>query len=402
MTGIDVALAQSVPEALALFAAASVDPEARISPSLWRRVGPVFDQARALLVEHPAAGPSVEADLALLAAEPSADAPYDRVVAEARRLCSSDAALAAAARGLAVRVSEFARLFPRRGSNAAGAGSSEPLSQQAAALQKRLRPVRGALPDRVAMTVVLSFRVPEGDPYRLRNLLACLLAVSTQTRARGDYRVVAVEQDRTPRLKDLLAPYVDSYRFAYNPGAFNYAWGRNVGAKAHPGDGAVCLLDVDMPVSPDFVAACLEALTGSVGAVLPYDEVFYLDERSSSLAAGRLAEEGDGRPLDHSLLRGYVLREIRGGAVAATQEVYRRVGGQDERFRGWGDEDNEFYFRLRETTEVRRLLGTLPHLHHPRPLMRVDGGKRINQAALDAPRPLGGAFGDSDRYRAES
>lgn len=87
MASIDVTFAQSLPEVLVLFASASLDPMAPISPSLWRRVGSVFDEARTLLATHPAVDPSLEADLALLTADPSAVEPYDRVVLEARRLC---------------------------------------------------------------------------------------------------------------------------------------------------------------------------------------------------------------------------------------------------------------------------------------------------------------------------
>ena len=46
--------------------------------------------------------------------------------------------------------------------------------------------------------------------------------------------------------------------------------------------------------------------------------------------------------------------------------LYERVGGHDERFRGWGAEDREFFDRLNHSVEVGRLPGRLLHLDHAR------------------------------------
>ncbi len=70
---------------------------------------------------------------------------------------------------------------------------------------------------------------------RLRNLLACLLALRDQSYPRDGYRVTVVETDGVPRWRDVIAPYADHYLFAANSGDFNKSWAVNVGARAQPG-----------------------------------------------------------------------------------------------------------------------------------------------------------------------
>jgi hypothetical protein len=395
-TSAPVGAFTAVAHQLALAAATSIDPDAAVSPSLWQRAEPVYRDVASWLTAHPAVDGTVGR---LVSGRERAPEPttYRLLCAEIERLATADPVFAEQAWGHAARIMEYCRLIPHRGGHHDALPEPDSIGHQIDGLAATLGR-RSAGAGRPDLTVVLGFRIRPGDQHRLRNLLACVAALHRQALPAIRMAIVAVEQDATPRLRDLLEPVVDRYVFAPNAGAYNYAWGRNVGVVQGPDSDAVCVLDVDMVVGETFAADCLTALDGEVGAVLPYDDVLYLDERSSSAACRALTSRVPLTPPDR--LRGYGLREIRGGAVVTTRTVYNRVGGQDERFRGWGDEDNEFYFRLREVTEVRRLLGHLYHLDHPRPVMRVDG-QRINAAPLEAPRQLGGRFGDITRHTAD-
>lgn len=44
--------------------------------------------------------------------------------------------------------------------------------------------------------------------------------------------------------------------------------------------------------------------------------------------------------------------------------IYHKMGGHDERFRGWGKEDKEFWARLKRVTKVSLLKRRLVHLEH--------------------------------------
>jgi glycosyltransferase involved in cell wall biosynthesis len=252
--------------------------------------------------------------------------------------------------------------------------------------------------------VVVGVRDLPGEPSRRRNAEACLRALNFQDLPRWRYRIVVVEQDEASRLREALAPLADRYLFVRNPGSYNRGWGFNVGARAAvAAAGVLCLIDADLLVPPDFLRRGLEALAAGRGAVLPYEEVVYLDADSTERAIReRLADPiGMPQPLAYD---GQTFRTSEGGSVWVEAELYRAIGGHDERFRGWGWEDREFWERLSGATTVGRLPGRLLHLDHPRPAM-ADQLALANQrlhaeiAAGRAGRPSE-PIGDPERYAA--
>jgi glycosyltransferase involved in cell wall biosynthesis len=217
------------------------------------------------------------------------------------------------------------------------------------------------------VTVVMGVRAVPGEPERLRNAHAALAALALQDLPRWKYRLVLVEQDAEPRCQAELAPLADHYLFVRNPGPYNRGWGFNVGVSAAAGDrGALCLIDADLLVPPDFLRRGLAALTAGARAVLPYREIAYLSAEASKTAiARRLAEPAAG--LDPSRLPGQRFKGSQGGVLWVDSSLYRELGGHDERFQGWGCEDREFFERLGRATRIVQLAGTLAHLDHPRP-----------------------------------
>ncbi len=83
--------------------------------------------------------------------------------------------------------------------------------------------------------------------------------------------------------------------------------------------------------------------------------------------------------------------------------LYLELGGHDERFRGWGEEDVEFWYRLSASTPIVRLPRRELHLHHP-PVSSEEG--RLNKHLLDCIRadqiePSTAPIGRQDLYAAE-
>ncbi|HEX7708687.1 MAG TPA: galactosyltransferase-related protein [Thermoanaerobaculia bacterium] len=72
-----------------------------------------------------------------------------------------------------------------------------------------------------------------------------------------------------------------------------------------------------------------------------------------------------------------VLQNAHGGSVAITSEGFDAIGGFDERFVGWGGEDNDFWDRA-ETLESTRF-GYLPLLH----LWHGPQGEKQRSPAVD-------------------
>jgi glycosyltransferase involved in cell wall biosynthesis len=233
--------------------------------------------------------------------------------------------------------------------------------------------LRGLLDDEFAepreLTVVTGVRATPGEPDRKRNAEACLRALNLQNLERWRYRIVVVEQDRSRRLEQALAPLADRYIFVPNSGAYNRGWAFNIGAHSGARDqGALCLIDADLLVPPDFLRHGLERLQQGALALQPYNEIVYLDQTSSERAiAARLARPL--QPLQTGAYSGRVFDTSQGGCIWVDAALYARIGGHDERFRGWGREDREFWDRLSRETPIASMPDRLLHLYHPPPAM---------------------------------
>lgn len=220
-------------------------------------------------------------------------------------------------------------------------------------------------------TVVMGVRALPGDNDRIRNAVACLQALNLQVLERPRYRLVVVEQDSVSRLKETLSPLVDNYIFARNPGPYNRGWAFNIGAANSPGaaqTAAFCFIDADLLVPPDFLSRNLQAMKMGNRAVSPYTEVSYLDARSTRQAI----EDRLIRPMlgiDVGKYGGRIFNTSQGGCICVESSLYFEIGGHNERFRGWGREDREFWDRLKRAAGIEQLPGRLLHLDHPRPAM---------------------------------
>ena len=262
-------------------------------------------------------------------------------------------------------------------------------------------PPRPGLSDDVdaPVLVVVPFRDHGVDGHRLRNLLACLISLRDQSASRETYRVVVVETDETPRRRDVIAPYADHYLFAPNPGLFNKSWAVNVGVVHAPGaPEVICVLDADVLVDREFVArnAARFRRPGTMGH-LSYRDMWCLDEPSTAWAIeqrlGRHAPEVD---VDH--LRAFVLRRPPGCCVWARSSAYHRIGGMDERFEGWGGEDNDFAYRMDTNSAFDSHDDLLLHMHHPSSAVLRADGELINAHIPALSWPADAEIGDIGRF----
>src|SRR5262249_33589731 len=119
-------------------------------------------------------------------------------------------------------------------------------------------------------------------------------------------------------------------------------------------------------VPSDFLRRGLAALEAGTRAVIPYREVLYLTAAASeAVLARRLAEPSTS--LDPAGLPGRRFSNSNGGVIWVETGLYREIGGYDERVRGWGYEDREFFQRIERINRIERLPETLLHLDHARP-----------------------------------
>jgi len=238
---------------------------------------------------------------------------------------------------------------------------------------------RGSADEQLDVLVIVPFQGREAGEARVRNLVACLLALRDQSFPRERYAVTLVESDEVARVRQVAAPFADHYAFAFKEGIFNKSWTANVGAVHSPRNAPLlCFLDADMLVDRDYIARNAARFhRPGTGAHVTYRDVLCLDPPSSS-AAIRQRIHGRAPAADTSTLRGFLGRRTRGGSFWVRRPIFERIGGFDERYQGWGGEDNDFFFRVDLATPLDSYDDTLLHMYHPPgPIPRHDG-KKVN------------------------
>src|SRR5580658_9502837 len=249
----------------------------------------------------------------------------------------------------------------------------------------------GQLPDPVRpadASASVSAIVPVRDRdrgQRLRNLLACLHALADQDFAPGQARITVVETDTHPRCRDLIEPLADRYLFAYKDGLFNKSWAVNLGLRAAGAAGEsgtpklTCVLDADILVDRSFLARNAGRFDDPAHhAHLPFRWSLSMDGPATDRAIwhriGARAPE-----VASDALRGLLLRETPGACLWVRTEVLHRIGGFDERYEGWGGEDDDVAGRLGQVVSLTRFDDPLLHMDHPRPQMAHPDGRPMNE-----------------------
>ncbi|WP_441249454.1 glycosyltransferase [Kitasatospora sp. McL0602] len=261
-------------------------------------------------------------------------------------------------------------------------------------------PHRGRHP--VDAAVVIPYRAADDAEGRVRNLAAVLAALADQSHPRERYRVVVVESDARPRWRELVEGVCDTYLFAPDPGRFNKSWTVNVGVVhgARPAE-LVCVLDGDILVDRDFVARAVERFRepGTQGH-WPYRDMLFLDPQASVRAVRARCIDGQGA-VDQSVHRGVHLRRPPGGCVWLRESFFSRIGGMDERFSGWGGEDQDFVWRAERYGPMDRHADPIVHLHHDRAPHRAEDGvpfyEEVEQAGFCS-WPCDSVIGQLDRH----
>jgi hypothetical protein len=161
---------------------------------------------------------------------------------------------------------------------------------------------------------------------------------------------------------------------------FNLARCRNVGVAAAAAGEVVVINDADTLPEIEALSVAIAAAPTSSVVHLPYTEYRWLGASGSR-------EFAEGMPLpqcDFVLISGAC-----SGVYVTTPETWARLGGQDERFRGWGFEDAAWYV-AHETLagEVpRRNEGRVYALHHqaePREGEQYDANAALMERYRDA------------------
>lgn len=154
---------------------------------------------------------------------------------------------------------------------------------------------------------------------------------------------------------------------AYNPGAFNKSWGLNVATRFARTPWLI-FADADLML-PAGLDETLDLVARGIEVVKPYNRLLDLSENET-------------RDLDHGVMPNAIIDPhaggsgrkhlgehivLAGGIFAIQSGTYARLGGFDERFLGWGGEDNAMTLKIqRARPSVVQLDAAALHLFHPR------------------------------------
>ncbi|MBR7833020.1 glycosyltransferase [Actinospica durhamensis] len=248
--------------------------------------------------------------------------------------------------------------------------------------------------------VVIPFRDRNTGGARLRNLLACLIGLRDQSFPRESYRVAVVECDDRPRWREVIEPYADTYLFAEKADRFNKSWTVNAGVVNSPGDAAVvCILDADVLPDRDFIARNAARFTrAGVGGHLPYRAMSCVDYASAEWA---IRERVNGGAADPAHLRAFQLRRPPGLCNWVRTGVFHKVSGFDERYEGWGGEDNDFVYRLDPVAPIDVFDDWIMHLPHPPASELRADGELVNAHIPPLSWQPGQEIGRLDRFAAK-
>jgi GT2 family glycosyltransferase len=213
-----------------------------------------------------------------------------------------------------------------------------------------------------ALSYLITYR-ESGSSERRENLFAVLRWLGQWP----ETEVVVIEQDSVPRLERELLQANGGTRLAYNPGAFNKAWGLNVAARMARGP-LLALADGDVIVPRALPEAAERCAPGQ--AVKPYRSIVDLTAEQTARVRGgdwSFAPKREPGALKNREGQGEQV-VFAGGLFLIRRDDYLQLGGFDERFVGWGGEDDAMTVKLQRAGVALSEIGDAPALHlwHPR------------------------------------
>lgn len=207
-----------------------------------------------------------------------------------------------------------------------------------------------------------------GDTHRTDNLLCVLKHYAPLP----DVEILLVEQGSQPAALPALAHCVRRLFLnnpsASQPGGFNKSWGCNVAVRQTT-RAILALMDADMLVDLNALTQAIKLTRTRTVATNPFER--WLDLELPATQA--ILQQGDTGLIDFKAVQGSTTRREReqlnfcGGAFLIRREIYLKLGGYDERYVGWGGEDNLMDVKLKRSGQPLGQVkdSTAIHLWHP-------------------------------------
>ena len=242
---------------------------------------------------------------------------------------------------------------------------------------------------------VIQHRDNSVDKDRTKNLIQVIKYVKSISE---DIEIMVLEQtlQETSELKDLFQKINVKYIHLKNGGLFNRAWGFNCSISLTERSKFV-FADNDMLLNKDDFNKGIELLE-SYDIVRPYNGF------SNDLSPYQTIDYVFNKTIGIGTLR--FINNFSGGIVMLTRQGFAKLGGFDERFEGWGGEDDEMHLHIEKlsksgTVNVCSFGIPVTHLYHSRTVN--DGNTQPNynknvSYITDGKRNEGITIGNVGRY----
>ena len=188
--------------------------------------------------------------------------------------------------------------------------------------------------------------------FRLKNLEAVLKWLNE-----NNITPIVVEQDKDKSIDTVFQKYKYHYIFAYNAGLYNRSWAFNIAYKMFNMDYMICA-DNDMILKNEAVTY-MYGMCNEYDAINPFSNLYDIDEKNSDIYINTHKINVTSNP------RGAM--NFSSGICMLSKLFLDTINGWDERFRGWGGEDDAITYSLNALNIKKiELTDCCYHLYHPR------------------------------------
>jgi len=200
-------------------------------------------------------------------------------------------------------------------------------------------------------TYIISYR---HSPERLNNLKTVLEWINGFT----GVEVIVVEQDKHSKIREFNLKCKHIFLKSKMP--FNKSWGFNVGMK-YSNSNVIIFGDSDLVMAPEKFIESINLLS-QYEMVSPYNSVIDLTTQESSLPITRLStidRPGRGETDIQKV-------PLCGGICIFRKSAVEKIGGWDQKFIGWGGEDDFQSIKVKNFLTWTESSGKCYHLYHER------------------------------------
>jgi predicted glycosyltransferase involved in capsule biosynthesis len=210
-------------------------------------------------------------------------------------------------------------------------------------------------------------------------------------------KFIVVEDDRVSNFRFLESDKAIKYIHFYNIGQHNKCKGYNIGLDNCDTE-IICFLDIDCIVSKQNIEKSIETLKQTESICIGYNGVaiyFNYDVKNSITNQSDLLYDFLETFVDKSNLYNnytnefYHVANIKavGGVLLGYKSTFKKIGGFNPNFKGWGYEDNEIIIRSKKLNVPIFAINTFkPYLFHLPHISNADKNTESNHISYNLNR----------------